>query len=114
MGTVLFNTPSSKVQIDIETLVSVSVSRVVTCGVTDCLRVRCDFSEFGSKIVTLKPVVKILVKQFESREKAVRDEAKLLAIEIYKWIRDALRAPLQNINSVQVHHPHPLSTAFCL
>ncbi|XP_067444811.1 cytoskeleton-associated protein 5 isoform X1 [Thunnus thynnus] len=59
-------------------------------------------SEFGSKIVTLKPVVKILPKQFESREKAVRDEAKQLAIEIYKWIRDALRPPLQNINSVQL------------
>lgn len=59
-------------------------------------------SEFGSKIVTLKPVVKILPKQFESREKAVRDEAKLLAVEIYRWIRDALRPPLQNINSVQV------------
>ncbi|XP_041794840.1 cytoskeleton-associated protein 5 isoform X1 [Chelmon rostratus] len=59
-------------------------------------------SEFGSKIVTLKPVVKILSKQFESREKAVREEAKLLAVEIYKWIRDALRPPLQNINSVQL------------
>lgn len=59
-------------------------------------------SEFGSKIITLKPVVKVLPKQFESREKAVRDEAKLLAVEIYKWIRDALRTPLQNINSVQV------------
>lgn len=52
--------------------------------------------------MTLKPVVKVLPKQFESREKAVRDEAKQLAIEIYKWIRDALRPPLQNINSVQV------------
>ncbi|XP_078139030.1 cytoskeleton-associated protein 5 isoform X2 [Centroberyx gerrardi] len=59
-------------------------------------------SEFGSKIVTLKPVVKVLPKQFESREKAVRDEAKLLAVEIYKWIRDALRPPLQHINSVQL------------
>ncbi|RVE72144.1 hypothetical protein OJAV_G00059000 [Oryzias javanicus] len=59
-------------------------------------------SEFGSKIVTLKPVVKILAKQFESREKAVRDEAKLLAVEIYRWIRDALRPSLQNINSVQL------------
>uniref|UniRef100_A0A8C5I1M8 TOG domain-containing protein n=1 Tax=Gouania willdenowi TaxID=441366 RepID=A0A8C5I1M8_GOUWI len=59
-------------------------------------------SEFGSKIVTLKPVVKILSKQFESREKAVREEAKLLAVEIYKWIRDALRPPLQGINSVQL------------
>lgn len=61
-----------------------------------------DCSEFGSKIVTLKPVVKLLPKQFESREKAVRDEAKLLAVEIYRWIRDALRPSLQNINSVQV------------
>ncbi|XP_072518967.1 cytoskeleton-associated protein 5 isoform X2 [Salminus brasiliensis] len=59
-------------------------------------------SEFGSKIITLKPVVKVLQKLFESREKAVRDEAKLLAVEIYKWIRDALRTPLQNINSVQL------------
>ncbi|XP_037539224.1 cytoskeleton-associated protein 5 [Nematolebias whitei] len=59
-------------------------------------------SEFGSKIVTLKPVVKVLPKQFESREKAVRDEAKLLAVEIYKWIRDALRPSLQNITSVQL------------
>lgn len=52
--------------------------------------------------MTLKPVVKVLPKQFESREKAVRDEAKLLAVEIYRWIRDALRPSLQNINSVQV------------
>ncbi|XP_008309452.1 cytoskeleton-associated protein 5 isoform X1 [Cynoglossus semilaevis] len=59
-------------------------------------------SEFGSKIVTLKPVVKVLPKQFESREKAVRDEARLLAIEVYRWIRDALRPSLQNINSVQL------------
>uniref|UniRef100_A0A7N8WK14 Cytoskeleton associated protein 5 n=1 Tax=Mastacembelus armatus TaxID=205130 RepID=A0A7N8WK14_9TELE len=59
-------------------------------------------SEFGSKILTLKPVVKVLPKQFESREKAVRDEAKLLAVEIYRWIRDALRPSLQNINSVQL------------
>ncbi|XP_057691875.1 cytoskeleton-associated protein 5 isoform X1 [Corythoichthys intestinalis] len=57
-------------------------------------------SEFGPKIVTLKPIVKVLPKQFESRDKAVRDEAKMFAIEIYKWIRDALRPSLQNVNSV--------------
>ncbi|CAB1322740.1 unnamed protein product [Coregonus sp. 'balchen'] len=71
---------------------------VVTCIET----LRRALSEFGSKIITLKPVVKVLPKQFESREKAVRDEAKLLAVEIYKWIRDALRPPLQGINSVQL------------
>ncbi|XP_052399721.1 cytoskeleton-associated protein 5 isoform X4 [Carassius gibelio] len=71
---------------------------VVTCIET----LRKALCEFGSKIITLKPVVKVLPKLFESREKAVRDEAKLLAVEIYRWIRDALRAPLQNINSVQL------------
>uniref|UniRef100_A0A8D2LPH5 Cytoskeleton associated protein 5 n=1 Tax=Varanus komodoensis TaxID=61221 RepID=A0A8D2LPH5_VARKO len=59
-------------------------------------------SEFGSKIISLKPIIKVLPKLFESREKAVRDEAKLLAVEIYRWIRDALRPPLQNINSLQL------------
>lgn len=61
-------------------------------------------------------MVKVLPKQFESREKAVREEAKLLAVEVYRWIRDALRPSLQNINSVQVaashprlHHPPPPS-----
>ncbi|XP_035011741.2 cytoskeleton-associated protein 5 isoform X3 [Hippoglossus stenolepis] len=71
---------------------------VVTC--MDTLRKA--LSEYGSKIVTLKPIVKILPKQFESREKAVRDEAKLLAVEIYRWIRDAIRPSLQTINSVQL------------
>uniref|UniRef100_A0A672HE37 Cytoskeleton associated protein 5 n=1 Tax=Salarias fasciatus TaxID=181472 RepID=A0A672HE37_SALFA len=71
--------------------------------VVACLEtLRKALSEFGSKVVTLKPVVKILPKQFESREKAVREEAKLLAVEIFKWIRDSLRPPLQNINSVQL------------
>ncbi|XP_035276020.1 cytoskeleton-associated protein 5-like isoform X3 [Anguilla anguilla] len=71
---------------------------VVACVET----MRKALSEFGSKIVSLKPIVKLLPKLFESREKAVRDEAKLLAVEIYKWIRDALRPPLQHINSVQL------------
>ncbi|XP_028811983.1 cytoskeleton-associated protein 5-like isoform X2 [Denticeps clupeoides] len=64
--------------------------------------IRKALSEFGSKIIALKPVVKVLPKLFESRDKAIRDEAKLLAIEVYRWIRDALKAPLQNINSVQL------------
>ncbi|XP_078405682.1 cytoskeleton-associated protein 5 [Cetorhinus maximus] len=71
---------------------------VVACIET----IRKALGEFGSKIVQLKPIVKVLPKLFESREKAVRDEAKLLAVEVYKWIRDALRPPLQNINSVQL------------
>lgn len=59
-------------------------------------------SEFGSKIISLKPIIKVLPKLFESRDKAVRDEAKLFAIEIYRWNRDAVKHTLQNINSVQL------------
>uniref|UniRef100_A0A8C7Z0T5 Cytoskeleton associated protein 5 n=1 Tax=Oryzias sinensis TaxID=183150 RepID=A0A8C7Z0T5_9TELE len=70
--------------------------------VVACLETLRKFLPSYRSIVTLKPVVKILPKQFESREKAVRDEARLLAVEIYKWIRDALRPSLQNINSVQL------------
>ncbi|XP_034349841.1 cytoskeleton-associated protein 5 isoform X1 [Arvicanthis niloticus] len=58
--------------------------------------------EFGSKIISLKPIIKVLPKLFESRDKAVRDEAKLFAIEIYRWNRDAVKHTLQNINSVQL------------
>lgn len=71
---------------------------IVAC--TETLRKA--LSEFGSKIILLKPIIKVLPKLFESRDKAVRDEAKLIAVEIYRWIRDALRHPLQNINSVQL------------
>uniref|UniRef100_A0A671MZE6 Cytoskeleton-associated protein 5-like n=1 Tax=Sinocyclocheilus anshuiensis TaxID=1608454 RepID=A0A671MZE6_9TELE len=73
--------------------------KIVVACIETLRKALCDF---GSKIITLKPVVKVLPKQFESREKAVRDEARLLAVEIYRWIRDALRTPLQNINSVQL------------
>lgn len=70
---------------------------VVACVET----LRKALSEFGSKIVSLKPIIKVLPKLFESRDKPIRDEAKLIAVEIYRWIRDALKPPLQNINPVQ-------------
>ncbi|EDO43210.1 predicted protein [Nematostella vectensis] len=59
-------------------------------------------SLFGGKIFLLKPIVKVLPKLFDHSDKSVREEAKLLAIEIYQWIRDALRQQLQNIKPVQL------------
>ncbi|CAL8245486.1 unnamed protein product [Lota lota] len=64
--------------------------------------IRKSLCEFGAKTVTLKPIVKVLPKLFESRDKAVRDEARLLAVEVYRWIRDALRPSLQTLNAVQL------------
>uniref|UniRef100_UPI00358F8D0F LOW QUALITY PROTEIN: cytoskeleton-associated protein 5-like n=1 Tax=Myxine glutinosa TaxID=7769 RepID=UPI00358F8D0F len=64
--------------------------------VTACLVVlRSALCEFGTKVVQLKPMVKALPRLFESRDKVVRDEAKLLAVEAFRWIRDAIRPALQ-------------------
>ncbi|XP_066438411.1 cytoskeleton-associated protein 5-A-like [Eleutherodactylus coqui] len=83
---------------------------VVACVET----LRRALSEFGSKITSLMSIIKVLPKLFESREKAIRDEAKLLAVEIYRWIRDALRPPLRNINPVQLEMKYlsPLLLAY--
>ncbi|XP_077995152.1 cytoskeleton-associated protein 5-like isoform X5 [Glandiceps talaboti] len=55
---------------------------------------------FGSKIITVKPIVKALPKQFQNRDKNVREEAKLLTIEIYRWVGAAFKAGIQNIPPV--------------
>lgn len=40
--------------------------------------------EFGSKVITVKPLVKKLAPLMSDRDKAVRDEGKQLAIELYR------------------------------
>lgn len=47
--------------------------------------------EFGSKVINLKPLVKKITALFGERDKAVRDEARLLVVEMYKWIGPALK-----------------------
>lgn len=47
--------------------------------------------EFGSKIISVKPLVKKITLLFADRDKAVRDEARLMVIEMYRWIGAALR-----------------------
>ena len=59
-------------------------------------------TDFCGKVIRMKPVVKSLQKLLEKHDKKVREEAKLLAIELYKWIRDAIRPKLVNIKSVQM------------
>ncbi|CAN7938636.1 unnamed protein product, partial [Ixodes hexagonus] len=62
----------------------------------ECLRL------FGAKVVAPKPLFKVLPKVLEDRDKAVRDESKLLAVELYRWIKDALKPLLQSLKPVQV------------
>ncbi|EEZ99362.1 protein mini spindles [Tribolium castaneum] len=58
--------------------------------------------EFGTKIINVKPLVKKIPDLFSDREKAVRDEARLMTIEIYRWIGNALRPQLNSLKPVQI------------
>ena len=60
------------------------------------------FREFGSKVIPIKPMVKQIQRLLEDRDKTVRDEGKLLVVEIYRWIGAALKPQLASLKPVQV------------
>ncbi|XP_054929937.1 cytoskeleton-associated protein 5 isoform X1 [Dermacentor andersoni] len=62
----------------------------------ECLRL------FGARVIAVKPLFKALPKLLEDRDKTVRDESKLLTVELYRWIGDALKPLLQSLKPVQV------------
>lgn len=47
--------------------------------------------EFGSKIVGIKPLLKKIGPLLSDRDKSVRDETKLMIVEMFRWIGAALR-----------------------
>ncbi|GAB6028698.1 hypothetical protein CHUAL_004522 [Chamberlinius hualienensis] len=71
---------------------------VVAC--IQCLRDA--LRDFGPKVITLKPIVKQLQPILEDRDKGVRDEAKLLTVEVYRWIGTAFKSQLANLKPVQL------------
>jgi protein STU2 len=46
---------------------------------------------FGCKIVDPKPILKVLPKAFGHADKNVRAEATNLAVELYRWLREAMK-----------------------
>lgn len=54
-------------------------------------------SEFSSKTIPIKPIIKFVPKLLEDRDKTVRDETKLLAVEMYRWAGAAIMPQLQSI-----------------
>lgn len=61
------------------------------------------YREFGSKILSIKPLLKKLQSILEDRDKGIRDEAKILTIEIYSWIGPIpVKANLANLKPLQV------------
>lgn len=60
------------------------------------------FSQFGPKVVNIKPLVKQIGPMMEHRDADVRGKTKALAIEIYRWIGNALKPQLQTLTQLQV------------
>ena len=68
--------------------------------VTNPIIIRCRL--FGPKVISLKPIVKVLPKLLEDRDKTVREETKMLVVEVFRWIGAALRPQLANLKPLQV------------
>lgn len=58
--------------------------------------------EFGPKVVNIKPLIKKFPVLLEDRDKGVREEGKIMVIEIYRWIGDALKSQLAALKPVQM------------
>lgn len=68
-----------------------------------CLEtIRRALHEFGSKVLPIKPFIKKVVTLLEDRDKTVRDESKLLAVEMYHWAGAAVMPQFQGIKPVLV------------
>jgi cytoskeleton-associated protein 5 len=69
-----------------------------------CLELlRKGLNEFGSKVLPIKPFLKHVIPLLDDRDKTVRDESKLLIVEIYKWIgKQTLMPMIQNVKPIQV------------
>ncbi|KAJ2704078.1 hypothetical protein FB645_003553 [Coemansia sp. IMI 203386] len=57
-------------------------------------------SAFGVKFLTLKPLLKALLKPFAHKDNSVRTEAQRLAVELYRWMGQAIMPSLQDLPSV--------------
>ena len=53
-------------------------------------------------MVQVKPLLKMLPKLLDDRDKNVREEAKQLVIELYRWIGSALKPQMSNFRPIQV------------
>ncbi|KAJ8966867.1 hypothetical protein NQ314_003261 [Rhamnusium bicolor] len=75
--------------------------KIVTACINACTTA---LREFGSKIISIKPLLKKISVLFADRDKGVRDEARHMVVEMYRWIGAALRPQLQaaNLQPVQI------------
>ncbi|KAL5273334.1 msps family protein [Megaselia abdita] len=56
--------------------------------------------EFGSKVISVKPLIKKLAPLMSDRDKTVREEGKTLAVEIYRWIGAAMKSQISSLPQI--------------
>ncbi|GAM24989.1 hypothetical protein SAMD00019534_081640 [Acytostelium subglobosum LB1] len=57
---------------------------------------------FGPKVIPVKSILKQFQPWFEHRDKAIRDEAMALIVEIYRWMKQALLPLLDSLTALQL------------
>lgn len=71
----------------------------IVCSCINLLRLA--LNSFGPKIIKPSPLIKYITsKGLEDRDKTVRDESKQLAIEIFRWMKEAFKSQLSGLKPV--------------
>ena len=60
------------------------------------------YREFGNKVISIKLLVKGMGALLEDRDKNVREEAKKMVVEMYRWAGQALKPQLTSLKPIQV------------
>ncbi|XP_020296342.1 protein mini spindles isoform X2 [Pseudomyrmex gracilis] len=58
--------------------------------------------EFGPKVINIKPLMKKIANFLEDRDKTVREEGKIMVVEMYRWIGDRLKQQLNTLKPVHI------------
>jgi hypothetical protein len=56
--------------------------------------------QFGVKVFKIGQIIKLLPVWLEHKDKTIREEARQLSIEIYRWIKDAMKPQIANLKPV--------------
>lgn len=57
---------------------------------------------FGSKVISIKLILKDALRLLEDRDQNVRNESKELIAEMYRWAGDPIKTQLSNLKPVQL------------
>jgi len=58
--------------------------------------------EFGPRVINMKPLIKKIANFLEDRDKTVREEGKMMVVEMYRWIGDRLKQQLNMLKPVHI------------